>query len=570
LDLAHPEWLWLVVPWSLLAAWSARGRRRRGLMWRALGQGGRPPGDGRVGGLAATFLLVVAATQPRWGRDPAAVVPPGRDVVLLIDVSRSMAAEDVVPSRMGVAIESARGLIAAMAGEEGDRAAVVAFAGGGVVRCGLTENRGAAAEVVRGLAPGTVQPGGTDLGAAIEIAAGAFDDRDRADGRMIVVFTDGEDHAGGWRDRLGPLRDAGIVVNAVAIGDPEAAHPVPSGEGGGVLSYRGKPVASRRSDEALDALAAATGGGVVRLGLASADLGALYRERIAPAARRAREATHPPERAERSGAFLFAALMALTLGSRPRPSRRTARRWGVVASAAMMVALGAGPARESPRRLVDRGRAAYGAGRFDEALAAFDAASAAAPSAAIPRYNAAAALFALRRYPEAIARYRRARDLGDPALGVKVDYAMGNAYLMGDDPATAIRHYDACIASTVRSPALASIRRDAEANRDYARKRLEDPAPEPNPGPSRDKTKNDPAPEPARAPPDPGKAEGDDRDGPRGRGGAGGSRPRPEPEKGGRSPQERLDDAIEEVREALARRPPAAPPQSPPTDLKDW
>ena len=157
-----------------------------------------------------------------------------------------------------------------MAKEEGIGSPSSRSPGAGVVRCGLTENLAAAGEIVRRLRVGTVQPGGTDLGSALEVAIGAFDDRDRAEGRMVVIFTDGEDHPGGWRELLGPLREAGVIVNAVAIGDPEAGQPVPAVEGGTVMSYGGKPVVSKRSDEALAALANTTGGMVLPIGLAAA------------------------------------------------------------------------------------------------------------------------------------------------------------------------------------------------------------------------------------------------------------------------------------------------------------
>ncbi|HEY2158000.1 MAG TPA: VWA domain-containing protein, partial [Isosphaeraceae bacterium] len=483
MDLSQPSWLWLLIPWLLMLAWAIRGRRRREIHWKSLGQGGRPPGDGAVGGLLASLLLILALSQPRWGRDPESALPPGRDVVLMIDVSRSMGAEDAVPNRLGVAIESARGLIEAMAKEDGDRVAVVAFAGSGAVRCGLTENVGAAREVVRRLRVGTVQPGGTDLGAALGVALGAFDDRDRADGRMVVIFTDGEDHPGSWRDLVGPLRDAGVIVNAVAIGDPEKGQPVPSEKGGTVMSYRGQPVVSKRSDEALDALARATGGMVLPIGLAAADMSGLYEAKIAPAARQVRHATHPPERAERYGLFVLAALMTLSMGAKPRASRRSARRWGLVASVGLLLVLGAGPAGESPRRMIERGRAAYGARQYGEALAAFEAATGAVPAAAVPRYDAGATLFALGRYDEAAERYRQARDLGDAAVRIKADYALGNALLMADDAEAAIGAYDDCLASTRRSPSLDAIRRDAAVNREYALNRLKEKASEHEPAP---------------------------------------------------------------------------------------
>ncbi len=567
MDLSHPEWLWLLIPWLLLLTWAMRGRRRREMRWKSLGQGGRPPGDGAIGGLLAALLLIVALAQPRWGRDPESALPPGRDVVLLIDVSRSMGAEDAVPNRLGVAIESARGLIDAMAKEEGDRVAVVAFAGSGVVRCGLTENLGAAREIVRRLRVGTVQPGGTDLGAAMGVALGAFDDRDRAEGRMVVIFTDGEDHPGSWRDLVGPLREAGVIVNAVAIGDPEKGQPVPAGEAGEVMSYGGQPVVSKRSDEAIDALARATGGMVLPIGLAAADMKGLYEAKIAPAARQVRHATHPPERAERYGLFVLAALMALSTGARPRASRRSARRWGLVASAGLLLVIGAGPAGESPRRMIERGRTAYGAGQYAEALAAFEGAAKAVPSAAVPRYDAGASLFALGRYDEAAECYRQARDLGDEAMRIKADYALGNASLMADDPEAAIRAYDDCIASTGRSADLDAIRRDAAINREYARDRLKQKASEREPMPDDQPPQDQPRPEPKAAPPrGPGEGSGD---GPRGPGGAGGSEP-DQRKPDGPSPEQRLDEALEQIREALEQRLPDAPARSHSPDGKDW
>ena len=476
-----------------------------------------------------------------------------------------MGAEDAVPNRLGAAIESARGIIAAMTSEAGDRVGVVAFAGGAVVRCGLTANLGAASETVRSLRPGCVRPGGTDLGTAIETAAGAFDDRDRADGRMILLFTDGEDLAGAWQGRVEEVKRAGIIIDAVAIGDPDTGHPVPTGDGPLTLSYRGHPVISKRSDEALDALARATGGVVIRLGLASADLGAVYRDTIAPRARRVHGETHPPDRAERYGLFVLGALLALSIGAGPKGTRRRARAraFATTGSLGFAVLFGAGPSGESPSELIAQGRLAYEARLYDEALKAFEAAGRAAPRSAIPRFDAAAALFALGRYAEAIPLYREARALGDPALKVKADFALGNASLMAGDPSSAIAHYDGCITSARTLPGLDAIRRDAEANRDYARLRLEDdPPPPPDSKPEASpKSKAEPAKTQAESRPGEGS---DAADASRGRGGAGGTAPDPRPAG------ERLDDAVRRVREALRNRLPDAPVGGTAGDIKDW
>src|SRR5262249_26587597 len=141
-----------------------------------------------------------------------------------------------------------------------------------------------------------------------------FDDQDRAEGRAVVVFSDGEDHAGRWRAALDRAREAGVVVHAVAVGDAAHGHPVPQRPraGTGLAArpprHQGEEVRSRRSDAALEAVAVATGGAFVRLGLATADRGRLYRTRIEPVARARRGGELAPEPAERFGLVLLAGL----------------------------------------------------------------------------------------------------------------------------------------------------------------------------------------------------------------------------------------------------------------------
>src|SRR5262245_2041452 len=228
-DFARSWALWLLTLVPLLAGWVVRGWWRRSANWRALGQSSRLRRDGATGWFLAIVCLVLALGQPRWGRGPGPPLPPGHDVVFLVDTSRSMGAEDAVPNRLGVATEAALSLLDALGQERGNRVAVVAFAGRGRRRCPLTENLGAAAEALEELRPGDVRPGGTDLGAGIEAALEAFDTQDHAEGRTIVLFSDGEDHPGTWTSYVDLLRDSGIVLHSVAIGDPGRGHEVPSG-----------------------------------------------------------------------------------------------------------------------------------------------------------------------------------------------------------------------------------------------------------------------------------------------------------------------------------------------------
>ena len=579
MSFANPDNLWLLIVLAPLAGWMARGRRRRLRDWDALGQSGRPRGDGPLGWLGATICLVVALAQPRWGRVLGPPLPPGRDVVLLVDVSRSMGAEDAVPNRLGVAVEAARSLVAALGRQGGNRVAVVAFAGRGVVRCPLTENLGAVDSALGTLRPGDVRPGGTDLGPALAAALDAFDDQEHEEGRTIVLFSDGEDHGQDWEASMDRLRQARVVVHSIAIGDREEGHPVPSGRDAEFLTYGGAPVLSRRSDIRFQDLSKATGGVVVPLGLATVDLGALYESRIARAEGRRRAATRSLGRSERFPLFVLAALVFGLAGSSPIAMRRGWPRLLVIAVSA--AAVGAGKGEEPAAMSIASGREAYASRRFLDALAAFERAIAYDSGGAIARYDAAATLYQLGRYPEALLRYREAREHAGPALRTKIDYALGNTTLALGDVAEALRHYDACLTSTIRGARFDAVRRDAAINRRFAVEQVTRPSippdgggdqppppPRPRSTPGRDGETSQGRPDrKGTTPPSGGDSRSDDPIGRRGVGGAGGSATSP-PRPG--SPEARLENALESVREGRRRRLPDVAPSAVDGDRKDW
>lgn len=510
------------------------------------------------------LLIVIALAQPRWGRLPGGSGSVGHDVVIVMDVSRSMAAEDAVPNRLGAAVESAESLIEAVGRSEGERVAVVAFAGRGVVKCPLTDNFGAAVAALKALRPGGVRPGGTDFGAAIETAIDAFDDEPKPVGWTIVLFSDGEDHTGSWRPDLDRLRSLGVLVHAVALGDRDRGATVPT-ESQRPLVYRGRPVLSQRRDESLRALAEATGGAFVPLGLKSADLGALYREKIGPIARRRREQADIADRPERFNLFVLSALAIGLVGSLPL------RRW-VVGSAAVVMFAGAGPIGESAQDRVEQGRAAFAARSFASALASFESAIALAPESPLPRYGAAATLFQLGRFDEAEARYIQARDRADDGLRLKIDYALGNVALARGDVPASVRHYDTCLASTSRGPTFDAVRRSAAINRAFALAHAR-PGDDPHVGsrPGDDEPRS-PSKAADRDPAEP------DSTAPDGRGNPSASPPSsPRPANSGSptalrgTPGQRLEAALNSIRRGHRRRLDDEPPESKAdADRKDW
>ena len=478
----------------------------------------------------------------------------------------------------------------------------------------LTENLGAVLDALHRLRPGSVRPGGTDLGDALDAAMSAVALEEHAQGRAFVVFSDGEDHPGRWRSRLDRLCEQDIVVHAVAIGDPERGYPVTDERTAQPLKYQGRPVLSQRSDIALETIAHQTGGTIVKLGLASGDLGSLYQTKIEPLARQRREASRLANRVERFPLLLFAALTFVLAGSLPAGRgwswtwrwawgwRRSARGLvdaGLLLTVAWLIA-GAAKAPpvfrgESAAQALARGKAAYDAGKMEEALPAFEAAILGAPRLAVPRYNAAATLFRLERYAEAQQRYQEARQRAGVSLQTKIDYALGNTALMLGDIPAAIASYDECLASTARGATLEQVRRDAAVNRQFALEKAESlavpqgagpddrsqsPRPERRGSQNQNPRGDDSSPEDQAdsesgsggAMPD-GSSQGDSERPPfrpRRMGGAGGAGTTP-PGARGDSPDDRLDAALESIRTAQSRRlPDEPPPDSPADDGKDW
>src|SRR5262249_19417231 len=153
--------------------------------------------------------------------------------------------------------------------------------------CPLTENLGAAHEAIDHLRPDGVQPGGTDLGAALRTALDLFDDQEPSEGQSVVIVSDGEDHAHSWEPILAHCRCQRVIMHTFAVGDAEQ---------GAVLLQKAyqkeqansELVISRRDDAALRELANSTGGAFVPVGTRSVDAIALFKTVIEPGTQRMR------------------------------------------------------------------------------------------------------------------------------------------------------------------------------------------------------------------------------------------------------------------------------------------
>ena len=170
-------------------------------------------------------LFAFTVLRPRWGEHMREVSSEGVDLLVALDVSRSMLARDVSPSR----IERSRDAIRMLAESlRGDRIGLIVFAGEAFIQCPLTSDLGAFSMFLDGSGPGVVRSQGTDIGSAFEMAYRVFSKR-RHTSRNLVIITDGEDHAANVDAALAKFRDLGVTVFTAAVGS-ESGEVIPLGD----------------------------------------------------------------------------------------------------------------------------------------------------------------------------------------------------------------------------------------------------------------------------------------------------------------------------------------------------
>ena len=263
-------------------------------------------------------LALFAAARPQWGKTVQEHVVGSRNVVVAIDVSRSMLASDVRPNRLERAKADVADLIDSL---EGDRCSLVAFRRTGVALCPLTTDHGFLRGALESLSPDSAPRGETDLGSAIRASLQVIAQVDgvggeKADHSAIIVISDGGDLRGGALEAAGTAKSRGVPVFTVGIGDPKSGSTIPSDDGG-VLKFDGNPVVVKLEEGALKAIADASGGRYVPLATArtaETTLGSIYRSFLRQVA--AKEQNEEDDRlAERYVWFLVAALAFLFGGA---------------------------------------------------------------------------------------------------------------------------------------------------------------------------------------------------------------------------------------------------------------
>lgn len=474
--------------------------------------------------LGALVLAVIALAGPQAGFRWEETRQKGVDIMIALDCSQSMLAQDIKPSRLEQAKREIIDLTRLM---RSDRAGLVAFAGVAVLQCPLTLDHEAFNIFLRVLAPDYLPLGGTNVAAALETCYNGFEKGSDTD-KAIVLITDGENTAGDVDEILKKIAGDGIKVFCIGVGDPSGA-PIPDPDGGFKKDGSGNIILSRVDDVGLEKIAAATQGRYVRSVAGTMDLDEIYTQEILNTMER-KTLTQGKKKVweQRFQWVLFPGVLFLILElflpwknfSLKKPSPKAGP--AVLGVFFLVLTLGMFP-RPATAELfpshVKKGIKAYDAQAYDQAKTHFIDAQLESPDDLRLYYNIGAAAYMAEDYDQAEKNFAQAAKSPDPALGHMAKYNLANTqYRMGklDE---AIAEYESILASfpddTQTQENLEFVRQKLQEQQEQRKEQekkdsKENPDSDPEKDNSQDQntkddpgSQQDPTPGENQAPPDP-------------------------------------------------------------------
>ncbi len=531
----YPLWLWALLALPLLAFFFARAEQRgterlaQFVAARLLPQLAGTVNRGRRIFRFALLLLVLALVlvslaRPRVGYAFEEVKRKGLDLILAVDVSRSMLSNDVAPNRLARVRLATQDLINEL---QGDRVGLIAFAGQAFLQAPLTIDYGAAVDSINDLDTKSIPEGGTNISKAIQLATSTYG-KAATGNRALIIFTDGEELDGDAETAAKAAAAAGVRIFTIGVGTPAGSLiPIPGEDGGTsfVKDEQGQVVKSKLNEESLRAIAKATGGFYLHLENGPRTMQQLYADglsKMTVADINARLSRRPIERYEwplAAAILLFAIALLINdrnrkratnggTGAVPSPAPKPGRERGPVSSIAVLLLLSLILVRQSQG--ASAGLELYEQQKFPEAYEHFQETLKENPGTRQTdriEFDSGAAAYKMKDYNKAMQSFSQALLSKDPRLEAASHYNLGNTlYQRGEaekdekkkltDWEGALQHYRETLKTEPKN-------KEAQENYDYVQKKIEDlkkkqeqpptptPTPTPSPSPNKDQKKDD-------------------------------------------------------------------------------
>ncbi|MGA1826533.1 MAG: VWA domain-containing protein [bacterium] len=404
--------------------------------------------------LCALFFLIFSLLQPRWGFHWEKIQRSGVDIMVAVDVSSSMLAEDVKPNRLERAKRELYDLLKMM---EGDRIGLIAFAGTNFVQCPLTLDYGAFKMFLEYLSPDLIPVPGTAIYRTIKTAMDSFE-RTEKGSKAIILITDGEDHEEDPLEIAEEAKKRGIKIYPIGIGAEEGA-PIPLPDGTGFKKDRdGNLVLTKLDETSLQKLALATDGSYVRSVTGDMDLERIYLDDIRKLKHRKLGSERKKVWEERFQWFILFALLFLFLEV-IIPEKKSSKKFRLkytnrllskkVILFIIFLFLCNAPSILNAKSISKRIKNAerfYNNQHYDEALQSFLDAQIDSPENPLLQYNIANTYYRMKNYDEAFKNYLaasiNAKEIG---LEAKAYYNMGNCSYKQGKLQEAIEYYKKAI-----------------------------------------------------------------------------------------------------------------------------
>jgi Ca-activated chloride channel family protein len=490
MNFAHPKVLWfglVLLPLLAVFFWYTWRKRRevialfvqnKALAQLALGVSVPRQKLRRVILLVAVAFLLLGMAGPQFGFTWEEAAQRGRDIIVAIDTSRSMLATDVQPDRLTRAKLAALDLLKI---GKFDRFGLIAFAGTAFLQCPLTFDDEAFRQSVQILQPGIIPQGGTALSEAIKTAREAFGTDAEDNHKILIMFTDGEDHEEHVKETAESAAGGGVRIFTVGVGTPGGELLRVRDEQGSLVYVKddeGNVVKSRLNEQLLREIATVGKGFYLPLQGGNA-MDVLYQKGLAPLPTSERNSKLMKQLKNQFywplalGILLL--IVEIFVPEQKRAARKSEPKATPAAAVAALILLMLIPQAQASAAKAQRH---YNDKEYKSSLSEYQELIAKNPNDGRLRYNAGAAAYQASKFDEAVKQFQASAASPDLDLQQQSFYNLGNAeFRVGEADSNpqnrsavweqAIQHYDAALKLNAQD-------KDAEFNRELVKKKLEE------------------------------------------------------------------------------------------------